>query len=279
VRWYLLVRTLHLPFRLRDAFRLGFLGYLFNFVAFGSVGGDLFKAVFIAREQPGRRTEAVATVIVDRVIGLYSLLVLASIAILVNDLPQPAPALAAICHLTYLATAVGGIFVLLLLTPGFTRGSMAEFLEGLPRVGTTFQQLIRSVRMYRSRWLTMGLILGMSMLVHGLLTIAIYLIATGLFAQAPPLHEHFIIVPLSNVAAGLPFTPAGLGSFEFAMEELYKYVPRGGAGDVAGVLVALAFRLITIAIAAVGVVYYWTSRRDVRRLLADTEQVAQTVEG
>ncbi len=53
VRWYLLVRALGLHFRLLDAFRLGFLGYLFNFVSVGSVGGDLFKAIFIAREQPG----------------------------------------------------------------------------------------------------------------------------------------------------------------------------------------------------------------------------------
>ena len=63
-----------LPFRIRDAFRLSFLSYLLNFVSVGSVGGDLFKAFFIAREQPGRRTEAVATVVVDRIVGLYGLL-------------------------------------------------------------------------------------------------------------------------------------------------------------------------------------------------------------
>ena len=65
---------LHLPFRLRDAFRLGFLAFLLNFVSVGAVGGDLFKAFFIARDQPGRRTEAVATVVVDRLVGFYALL-------------------------------------------------------------------------------------------------------------------------------------------------------------------------------------------------------------
>ena len=43
------------------------------------------------------------------------------------------------------------------------------------------------------------------------------------------------------------------------MDELYRYVPVGGPGPVSGVLVALAYRIATIAIAAVGVVYYWTS--------------------
>ena len=80
VRWYYLVRALDLPFRMADAFRLGFIGYLLNFVSLGSVGGDLFKAVFIAREQHGKRAEAVATVVIDRVIGLYVLFFVASVA-------------------------------------------------------------------------------------------------------------------------------------------------------------------------------------------------------
>ena len=72
-----------------DAFRLGFLGYLFNFVSLGSVGGDLFKAVFIAREQHGKRAEAVATVVIDRVIGLYVLFFVASVAALATGMISP----------------------------------------------------------------------------------------------------------------------------------------------------------------------------------------------
>src|SRR5262245_50011188 len=64
VRWYVLVRALELDFRLGDAFRLGSIGMLINqILPAGSVGGDLLKAVFIAREQPGKRTEAVASVL------------------------------------------------------------------------------------------------------------------------------------------------------------------------------------------------------------------------
>jgi len=45
VRWFLLVRGLRLPFQLRDAFRLGSLGFMLNQVSPGSVGGDFFKAM------------------------------------------------------------------------------------------------------------------------------------------------------------------------------------------------------------------------------------------
>ncbi|MDA1053068.1 MAG: lysylphosphatidylglycerol synthase transmembrane domain-containing protein [Planctomycetota bacterium] len=274
VRWYLLVRTLHIPFRLRDAFRLGFLGFLLNFVGVGSVGGDLFKAVFIAREQSSRRAEAVATVVVDRVVGLYALLLVTSAVILLGGASQSTPAVTAICNATLFATAVGAIGIMTLLVPGFTRGSLSEFLTGLPKIGHTVGRLIESVRMFRNRYDVMGLILLMSMGVHTLLAFSIFLIARGLFGQTPTLGEHMIIVPLSNVAGAIPFMPGGLGTFEFAMEKLYTYVPANGPGDVIGVLVALSYRIVTIAIAGVGVVFYWTSRQEVREVMNEAEHAA-----
>jgi len=272
VRWYLLVRTIDLPFRLRDAFRLGFLGYLLNFVSVGAVGGDLFKAFFIAREQPGRRAEAVATVLVDRMIGLYALLLVTSAAIFLSDIPNPTPALSAICTMTYVATAIGGIGILMVLIPGFTRGSLSEWLAGLPKVGGLIEQLLTSVRIYRNKRLVMSGILVMSMAVHSLLALALYLIAVAMFETSPTLSDHLIIVPLSMVAGALPFTPAGLGTFEYAMGELYTYVPTDGAGDAIGILVALAFRLVTIAIAAIGVGFYWACRREVREVMHDAKE-------
>src|SRR5262249_22201780 len=73
VRWFILVRAQGLPFTLPNALRLGMIGNYFNTFLPGSVGGDIIKATFIAREQD-RRTVAVATVVLDRVVGLCGLL-------------------------------------------------------------------------------------------------------------------------------------------------------------------------------------------------------------
>ncbi len=272
LRWYLLVRAINLPFRLRDAFRLGFLGYLLNFVSVGAVGGDLFKAFFIAHEQPGRRAEAVATVVVDRMIGLYALLLVTSAAIFLGNIPQPTPALVTICSMTYAATTLGGICIMMVLIPGFTRGSLSEWLAGLPKIGGLIEQLLASIRIYRDRKLVMSAILGMSMGVHSLFAVALYLIAIALFDSSPTLLDHLIIVPLSMVAGALPFTPAGLGTFEYAMGELYTFVPAAGPGDAIGILVAMAFRLVTIVIATIGVGFYWACRREVQEVMHEAEE-------
>jgi len=87
-RWQLLARTLGLEFSTREALRVGFLGYAVNLMPLGVVGGDAVKAVFLSRLNPTRKTEAVATVFVDRVIGLVALLILAALGTLVIDIDQ-----------------------------------------------------------------------------------------------------------------------------------------------------------------------------------------------
>ncbi|MFO7908202.1 MAG: lysylphosphatidylglycerol synthase transmembrane domain-containing protein [Planctomycetota bacterium] len=271
VRWHLLVRTLRLEFRLLDAFRLGFLGFLFNFVSAGAVGGDLFKAFFIARQQPKRRAEAIATVVVDRMVGLYALLLLTSGVILASNVSQSSPQLRTLSYLTLSATAFGGIAVLTLLVPGFTNGVVSRFLIGLPRIGEALGRLILAVRIYRQRWRAMVIALFMSVGTHGMFALALFLIARALYEHIPTVREHLIIVPLSMVAGALPFTPAGFGAFEFALEKLYQIVPAADNISAAGVLVALVYRLLQIVVAAIGMLIYWSSRSEVRQLIEDAE--------
>jgi len=84
VRWWYLVRALDVPCRFADAIRISFWGYLFNLAPLGIVGGDVVKAVMLDHEHPRHRAKAVASVLVDRVIGLYVLFVVASVAILLT---------------------------------------------------------------------------------------------------------------------------------------------------------------------------------------------------
>ena len=274
VRWFLLVRALGLPFRLSDAFRLGFLGYLLNLVSLGLVGGDLFKALMIAREQPGRRTEAVATVFIDRLLGLYALFLVATTAILLGDLgtSPPGSVVRMLCDSTLVLTCLGAVGICLLLVPGFTGGRVSQWCGRLPLVGETMARLIATVRIYRSKLPTLLAVIVISMGIHSLLSVSIFLIARGLPGAAPSLEEHFLIAPVSMVAGALPATPSGLGTFEGAMEYLYRYVPTEAQVDVGkGVIVALAYRVIMVATAMIGVGYYLTSRREVAEVMHDAE--------
>ena len=52
---------------------------VFNLVIPGAVGGDLIKAAYLVRMRI-RKTQAIASMVIDRILGLLALFILAAIA-------------------------------------------------------------------------------------------------------------------------------------------------------------------------------------------------------
>jgi len=273
VRWYYLVLTLGLPLRFSEALRIGFLGYMFNLAPFGIVGGDLLKAWLLARLQHGRRPEAVATVVVDRLVGLYLLFVVASAAILLTGFWEiPAPFIQWTCKITLVATAVGTVAVIASLLPDYTQGKSTQWLAKIPKVGTPLLKLVHAVHMYRHHLPALGVSALMSVAVHSIFTLSVFLIAKGMYEDVPALAMHFVLSPVSAATGVLPIA---LGPFEWVLDRLYIYTPTAGGGSMAlgqGLVVAFGYRIATVLTALVGAGYYLTSRREVAEALHEAEE-------
>ena len=281
LRWHFLVRAVDLPLRLRDTIRLGFLGYLYNFVLPGGVGGDLVKAGFLARGQPGRRTEAALTVLVDRIVGLYGLFLLATAAILITGLWRNESAdVRLVCRVIFLCTGGSTVALAVSASPGFSQGPIARWLHNLPRVGAFIERMNRASRMYYRHWAVLPFAVFMTFIAQSLYVVGIWLIARALVRDAPTLGEHFVVVPMAMITGVLPLAPNGLGTFEALMEWMYRELMAGHAIKFAGLLVSFGYRLITVLIAAVGAVIYWVSRREVSEVMQEAEVAAeQTASG
>lgn len=269
VRWYLLVRALEIPFSIRQAIRLGFLGYLFNFVGPGAVGGDLFKAYAVAQGQRERKVEAVATILLDRVVGLFCLFCVASTAVLSIDarsVPQMTSFLNSIVAITFCG---GAGFLLLLLPSRFTDWIFVP-MSKWPLVGRIVQRVRAALALYRKRrlWLFVVLLLGLT--VHGMLAITIRWIDLAIHPETPQLTEHMIISPLASVASAAP-VPGGLGTYEAAMSFLFEHLPREPTEDGQGLHVSIIYRLMTIAIAAIGAIYYFLNRDKISEAVSAIE--------
>jgi hypothetical protein len=278
VRWHVLVNALGLRFRIVDAMRLGALGFALNFVSLGSIGGDLFKAILLAKDYPGRRTEAVATVLADRVLGLMMMLLLASAAIVLADWRAAPPEIWLLCRTILLATvAVFVAVMLLLLVPAFTGNLIRGWAERVPVVGETGGRLIGAVEAYRDQKSQLLLAAGIGLVVDLLFVTSFYLVARGLPVRAPNFAQHLMIVPAANMAGAIPLTPSGIGTLEAAAEALYQAVPanpRIVEGD--GTLVALAHRMTMIAVAMLGMLYYVGHRAELRDMLSEVEAAEGT---
>lgn len=277
VRWHVLVAALRLPFRLQDSLRLGALGFALNFVSLGSLGGDLFKAVFLAKDAPGQRTEAVATVVADRVMGLMVMLAMATAASLLVDWQHAPVAVRVLVHTIRLATVAGIVgFGLVLLVPAITGGWITQLCVAIPLVGATAGQLVGAVRAYRDAKRHLLAAVGLSVIVDALFILSFYMVSRGLPVHAPSLVQHFVIVPVASLAGAIPATPSGLGTMEAAIDALYQSVPSEVAvppGD--GTLVALAQRVSMILVAVVCLAFYLLQRSDLREVIHDVEEAAE----
>lgn len=278
VRWHILVRALNINVRLVDSLRLGALGFALNFVSPGSIGGDFFKAVFLAHGHPGQRPEAVATVLADRILGLLTQLAMASCGILATGLLHTgSPTIHLLCSTILIAAAVGWTgFLITMVVSGFSGGQIAERANAIPIVGKTASRLLGAIQAYRRQVPKLLAAFGVSSLVALCLVTAFYLVARGLQIEAPPWSQHVVIVPVAGLVGAIPLTPSGLGTTEFAIEELYKAMPNGASvhkGD--GTLVGLGRRVTDIVVALAGLAFYLSHRREVDEVFAEAEELSE----
>lgn len=276
VRWYLLVRGLNLEFQLADAFRLGSLGFMLNQIMPGSVGGDLFKAAFIAHEQPGRRTEAVASVFIDRFVGLVAMLVVASAGLqLASDSLKHSPFLTSLQSIVWSA-AIGGLVVMLSLTTRLVSGQNLQTLLGkVPLIGHMLTRLSQGLANFRQRRGHLLAAFGLGLTTHCMLITAFWCVSRGLPIHGPSFQENASIVPLALVAGALPLTPGGLGLTETGLAKLYEAIQ---LHESDGAMVALCYRALTYVVAAVGGCYYLSAKKRMDRLLQEAETLAEELE-
>lgn len=75
-RWWLLLRSQSIFIPFVSTIRLHFLGLFYNNCMPGSVGGDLIRAWYVTKHTD-KRFEAVLCVFIDRIVGLFSTLIIA----------------------------------------------------------------------------------------------------------------------------------------------------------------------------------------------------------
>lgn len=271
VRWYVLVRAQDLPFTLPNAFRLGLVGFFLSTFLPGSIGGDIIKAAFLAREQ-SRRTVAVATVMVDRGVGLWGLFWLVAILGSVFWLSgNPV-----VVHSSYLQSVIVSAVALVVATVacwlllGILPNRRAERFAGrllrLPKVGHSLSEFWRAIWMYRRQRSAIFRSLLLSLVAHVGFVLTFYFsaqvfLSPGMKDEIPTLEEHFLIVPIGMVVQAVFPSPGGVGGGEAFFALMYEQLGRARA---LGALGCLAQRMLFWALGLIGYLVYLQMRPAIR---------------
>jgi uncharacterized protein (TIRG00374 family) len=257
IRWRWLLRTLGLQCSRREVFRLGFLGLILNLAPLGIVGGDVVKAVLIAKKNPDFKSQAVASVFIDRFLGLLVMFICGSLLICYTGFYARSAVIAqTFTHLVFALTAAGLLGTGIVFLPFFAKGHCERLIEKIPLCGTLGSKLVQALLLYRNhkRCLLMSCLI--TILVHLSFGVSLYWVAIALFPAVPDLVNHIMLHNVTNVTSMIPLAA---GPYELVLEQLYSLE---GMNVGMGFIVSLMFRLTTIFVAAAGMIYYFAAKTD-----------------
>jgi len=212
VRWRLVLRVHGLDLSFARAAEISLVSHFFNSFLLGSSGGDLMKAYYAARETHHKKTEAVVTVFVDRLIGLFSMLLFASVMMLPNrGLISSHGRLGAVSWLVLAMLVACGGLMFLAFWGGVSKGvpRAREWLRRLPK-GELIEQCLDACRVFGGKPGFLAQTLALSLALNTLCVLQLLALSHGLGLGVPPM-ALFVIVPIIICIAALPITPSGLG--------------------------------------------------------------------
>jgi len=242
-RWKILLHAADVQCRYWHAMRLCFVGYFFNNVMPGLTGGDVVRAVIVARGVEQNRARAAISVFVDRAIGLVGLLIIGAAILFIADFGQGLAAIRLV-QLRFAVLAVLAIVFLgayCYLSKRMRKLLRIETLLAKLPLGDKIEKIDDAITVYRQSPSALFKALSLSIILQAAGVMCFWSMGQAIGASLG-LIENFAIYPVVQTISSLPLAPAGWG----IGESLYGRFFNGmGSTFTLGVAVSILFRLTT----------------------------------
>jgi len=280
-RWKLILDAHGMPLSMWRALELYLIGHFFNAFMFGAIGGDIIKVFFVAKAIPHKRTEAVTTVFIDRLVGMLALVALAVTVVAIRYrffLSYPETKAVMVFMIAVLLATVGGLFVVFRRNV-FEHWAFFRKLEERTALGKIISKVYNA---FHDCFTHRGLLtrtLALSLVNHVMLVLAAFLLGLGLNIRTvvPPAEStgglapsvpfccctslasefanYLTVFPIVNGVAAIPATPGGLGTREYAAKFLLG-VPEFNVPETRSVPLSLLLYATTLFWSLVGGLVY-----------------------
>ncbi len=212
LRWRLALRAQGLDVGWKRTIQVSFIAHFFNSVLLGSNGGDLVKAWYAARDAQHKKTEAVLTVVVDRLIGLWAMLLFACGMMLFNrELLSKDSWIRLLAGVVVLMMLGGSLVLGTAFWGGISRrwAGARAWLRRLPK-GAWLESTLDSCRQFGRSPGFVAKSLAVSMLLNAACVAQFHVLGLGLGLVIDPV-VMLVAVPMVICISALPITPNGLG--------------------------------------------------------------------
>lgn len=255
-KWGLLLSTRDVEVSFPRLVGYYYVGQFFNAFLPTMIGGDSMRAYYLHRSHD-TGNDSVSSVVVERLTGLLSVLVVGGLATLVLRERLPNFVVATVVGVSL----PGGLVLFALLFTGRGRSIFANTIFRLPwfDLGERLAEVYDSIRAYRDAGHALLPVIALSFLFRAIVIGNHYLVAWGLGIDVPVVY-FFVFVPLVELLLILPVSIQGFGVRETAYVYLFGSV--GVASSLAltlGVVMQLVLAVFNNVLG--GVVYLLLARR------------------
>lgn len=219
-RWHVLLQSSHVPVPLGRAISFTFIGLFFSNFLPTTVGGDVAKTYALARYQQ-KAAGALASVVVDRLVGIYALLAVAAVSLALGG-DRLDPSAAVTVGVVILGVGLVAVLVSSPRVMGLLRAPLAR-LERFPLVGKLLEFHDWFTHYHGRHDLLVWMFL-ISLPFYGLMILSHYVVALALDLDLPFV-LFAVVVPMVSLAAMLPISIGGLGIREGGFA--FFFVPLG----------------------------------------------------
>jgi uncharacterized protein (TIRG00374 family) len=214
LRWHILLRSQGLALNLLQTTRIVAMGAFFATFLPGSAGGDLVRGVYIYQASHGRRTSALLSIFIDRLIGLTAFVIFGVVATLTR--PSQSYGIFEYSIFVFAVLFAIGIAVLFLFGHRIAQLVNRFFTGRSHRIAAVIDDAGKALHQYARQWRSVLLCLAISLLVVLVIAVTVVVIADATeFGGLTPI-EYGIAGVYAMIANSLPFTPGGLGIGEGA---------------------------------------------------------------
>jgi uncharacterized protein (TIRG00374 family) len=209
--------------------------YFFNTVIPGNVGGDVVKALYVARDAPSaKRTTILLLVFVERLLGLSALILMAAVVTLVRApalLADPLlrPFAATVAALGAAIVVFGGLALVLVRRVG---ARLERLVSGPSKLSKLLYQLVASMRLLSQGPRRLAIALGVSMVYHGFNLLFFTVLTHVILHKDVPFASIATVFPLGLLTMALPISPSGLGVGHVAFKRLFEAIGLAGGATV-----------------------------------------------
>lgn len=219
---------------LATVYRLQMTAFFFNVVIPGNIGGDVVKALYVARDAPKeKRTTILLVVFVERLLGLAALVILGAIVTLLQPRLWSDPLLRPLATVVAMIgglTFVGGVLALVVVRQAGAR--LDVYTSGPSKLSKLLNQLVASIRLVSAGPRRLVVALALSMAFHALGMAFFTVLTQALLEQDVPYSSVATVFPLGLLTLVLPISPSGLGVGHEAFRRLFEAIGLTGGATV-----------------------------------------------